>query len=153
VNLGILYIRGVGVDADRQRGAQLIQEAATSGFAGGQFNLGVLLESGIGLPKDPVAARKWYLLAAEGGSARAQFNLGILLLRPEAGKTDPVESLKWLLLAAKGEVPDLRQQANSAALALAQRLSRKQVARAGDAAMEWARRQPSGNRATADIAR
>jgi TPR repeat protein len=148
-----LYIRGVGVGADRQRGAQLIQGAATSGFAGGQFNLGVLLEAGIGLPKNLVAARNWYLLAAEGGSAQAQFNLGILLLQPEAGKPDPVEAFKWLLLAAKGEVPELRRQAKSAALALAQRLTREQVARAGDAAMEWARQRLAENRAMADIAR
>ena len=75
------------------------------------------------------------------------------MLQPEAGKPDPVEALKWLLLAAKGEVPELRRQANSAALALAQRLTREQVARAGDAAMEWARQRLAENRAMADIAR
>lgn len=66
-NVGLAYVRGLGVTADLARAASWFQEAAMQGDAGAQFNLGVMTLNGEGVPADPALAAAWFTLAMEQG--------------------------------------------------------------------------------------
>jgi len=59
-NVGVLYEKGLGVDASATDAAQWYLKAAEQGDLGAQYALAVLYESGIGVAKDVDAARRWY---------------------------------------------------------------------------------------------
>lgn len=73
--LGHCYHKGLGVDRDSRKAAQLYRLAADQGYARAQCNLGECYAHGIGVPKDAREAARWYRLASEQGDACAQSNL------------------------------------------------------------------------------
>lgn len=72
VNLGELYIYGIGVDRNLQEGIRLFRAAAERGDATAQFNLGFMYEEGRGVPRSAAEARRYYELAAAQGHEGAQ---------------------------------------------------------------------------------
>jgi TPR repeat protein len=66
--LAEMYLRGEGVARDVQQGLELLQMAASWGYAIAAFNLGALHRSGdCGVPRDPESSRRYFMLARELG--------------------------------------------------------------------------------------
>ena len=68
IGLGEMYLRGEGVQADLEKGLELLRRAAAAGASIAAFNLGALHRSGdCGVPVDPVESRRCFQLARELG--------------------------------------------------------------------------------------
>ncbi len=72
VNLGELYIYGIGVERNLVEGIRLFRAAAERGDATAQFNMGFMHEEGRGVPRSAAEARRYYELAAAQGHEGAQ---------------------------------------------------------------------------------
>jgi TPR repeat protein len=77
-NIGVLYIRGQGVQKNGLEAMKWFRLAANTGMAKAQYNLGRMYAFGIGVPPNVREAAAWYRRAADQGYAEAQFNLGAL---------------------------------------------------------------------------
>jgi len=65
-NLGVLYMKGLGVAKDPARALRWYRKAAAGGNALAKFGLGVMYATGVGVPQDYLEARMWFDLAVEG---------------------------------------------------------------------------------------
>ena len=75
-NLGVCYLRGVGVGRDEPHAADLFRQAAEKGCEAGKSNLANCYENGIGVAKDAEQATVLYQQAADKDCTIAQYNLG-----------------------------------------------------------------------------
>ena len=87
--LGALYHRGAGVDADVIRASSLYTRAAEQGYAEAQYRLGNMYLMGEGVRQSDSEAAHWYEKAAQQGHADARSNLSNLQ-RISAAKTRDV---------------------------------------------------------------
>ncbi|MFC1681661.1 hypothetical protein ACFL1S_07780, partial [Pseudomonadota bacterium] len=106
--LGIMYLRGRGVEQNLGAGTNLIenafpkiQAAALAGEAWAQADLGFLYQTGLLVAKSNKEAVRWYLAAAEQGYAGAQTNLGAMYADGKGVAQNRTEAVKWLRLAAE----------------------------------------------------
>lgn len=99
--LGICYLNGIGVTADRAEArAWLLKSASPSGAPSMLSPLSSNLSQGTrGFPKDPALAQELLEIAARGGSAEAAAQAAEL-------DPDPAESLKRLEALSAGGNPD-----------------------------------------------
>ena len=93
--LGVMYMRGIGVEQDQARGADLYLRSATLGFPSAQFNLGLAYYRGKGVDQDRVRAAFWWLKASEQDHAVAQYNLGALLWSGHGVNQDQSRAMHW----------------------------------------------------------
>ncbi len=70
--IGIYYLEGKGVVADKIKGVNWITLAAESGSAEAQRILGDCYDKGDGVVENPVESHKWILLAAANGDQSAK---------------------------------------------------------------------------------
>lgn len=68
---------GTGIQANRTRGVELTQYAASFGHSVAEFNLGNIIFTGNGLPKNEKVAAEWTWRSAVQGHARAAMQLGL----------------------------------------------------------------------------
>jgi TPR repeat protein len=73
-NLGLAYIKGLGVSADFGVAFRWMVKAAEQGLAPAQSRLGLLYVTGDGVALDPIEAHKWLILASKAGDAAAMGN-------------------------------------------------------------------------------
>lgn len=73
--LGVMYAKGLGGEADPVAAAQCTIRAAEAGFPHAQFNLFVFYQEGDVLPKNEAESLKWLLQAAEQDHPAAVYNL------------------------------------------------------------------------------
>ncbi len=66
-NLGVLYLRGLGVPVDKREALRLFRHAAAQGYAQAQCNLGLMYANGEGTERDLAAARLHLKRAAAQG--------------------------------------------------------------------------------------
>lgn len=99
-NLGVKYMRGLGVPQDIGLAARLWQRAAEQGFIESQYNLGILHEIGAAVPQDHAIARRWFEKAAHQGYAKAQLKMGNYLHRGLAGPANIHRAIGWYRKAA-----------------------------------------------------
>ncbi len=106
--LGVMYLRGRGVDQNLDAGTNLIkkafpqiQNAAVAGAAWAQADLGSLYQTGLLVAKNDKEAVRWYRAAAEQGYAGAQTNLGAMYADGKGVAQNRIEAVKWLKLAAE----------------------------------------------------
>ncbi|MCR9279536.1 MAG: caspase family protein [Pseudomonadaceae bacterium] len=59
-NVGEIFEKGLGGEANPQAALIWYQRAADQGYSRAQFNLGTLFELGKGVDKDPIVALNWY---------------------------------------------------------------------------------------------
>lgn len=78
LRLGLAYLAGAGIVADKAKGAAWIALAAGQGFGPAQLVLGMAYEGGEGVPRDLEAARLWYARAAGQGIPEARQRLAAL---------------------------------------------------------------------------
>ncbi len=76
-NLGILYMKGLGVEKNIKIAFKWYKLAAANGNTDAMYNLGILYNQGRVVYRSPKDAAKWWKKAAELGNADAQFNLAV----------------------------------------------------------------------------
>jgi len=69
--LGVLYVKGLGVEKDERRAAALWEKACEGGVAEGCYGLGRLYVQGLGVEKDLRRASALFRQACSGGLAHA----------------------------------------------------------------------------------
>lgn len=77
-NLGLMLVRGTGIEKDAKRAAKLFEEAVAKGNAAAANNLGHLYHHGIGVPADAAMAERWYTKAVDMGNRSAIEQLNAL---------------------------------------------------------------------------
>ena len=95
VNLGTLYVRGLGVEKSLENARTLFERAASMNHEVAAFYLGGMYENGIGVEPERTKSITHYSIAAEAGMSIAQLKLGILLRH-----VDPLNAMKWMIRAA-----------------------------------------------------
>jgi len=102
-NLGILYMRGIGVDRNLLTALKLFEQAARAGHAKSMNLYARFLEEGWEIRQNRKEALLWYERSAWGGDYRGQHNYATYLL--EAGEHD--EALDWWEQAVVTATPDI----------------------------------------------
>ncbi len=120
--LGVMYLKGQGVEQNRKQAMQWLQKAsdrgssqatskllrvkkqqakfaqcaekAQSGDIKAQYEVAMMYLKGKGVSKDTSKARKWLSTAAEKNDAKAITRLGIVNYKGEAGPSDYARALK-----------------------------------------------------------
>lgn len=65
--VGMMYLKGEGVEKDEKEGAGWMLKAAEQDHPYGIYKMGELYEKGIGVAKDPSLSAEWYKRAAKTG--------------------------------------------------------------------------------------
>ena len=99
--LGVLYVRGQGLEQDFGRALELFRSAADKGLRAARKNLGEMYAEGAGVARDDAAALHWFGLAAAQGDADAQFSLGLMYGQGRGVERDYAKAMEWFLKAAE----------------------------------------------------
>ena len=100
--LGILYLKGAGIEKEVLKGQNLLLQAAKQDHAEAQFELGHLYRTGTGVTRDGAEAIRWYKSAADLGYGQAMLSLGIMYDGGEVGTPkDPNIAISWYRQAAE----------------------------------------------------
>jgi hypothetical protein len=94
-NLGVLYWKGQGVEANAVEAVRWFYRAAERGNPEAQNNLGQMYYLGEGVPRDLEAAARWIKASAVQGDPSAQLRLGILYAEGIGLDRDPPRALFW----------------------------------------------------------
>lgn len=122
-NLGLLYMRGQGVQRDLVQARAWLEKGAAGGNPDALYALGRAMEDSEGQAgPDPVRAASLYRRAAEKGHALAALRYGLALADGSGVKRDPAEAQRLLLQAQGSGVPE-------AALALGDLVARTPATR------------------------
>jgi TPR repeat protein len=113
INLGNLYMRGLGVPQDYGKALQWYRRAADQGDAAGQSKLGLLYYYGLGVPLEYGEAARWFRRAAEQGEVSAQTILGSLYSLGEGVEKNNAEAYFWYTLAAEQGSPSAAEAKDS----------------------------------------
>jgi hypothetical protein len=123
INLGILYMRGLGVPRDLINARAWLEKAAASGDPQALYTLGRAMDEGTEqIGPDPVRAADLYRRAAEKGHVLAGLRYGLMLSEGVGIKRDIPAAQKWLTQARDNGVPE-------AALALGDMAARTPASR------------------------
>lgn len=100
-NIGLLYMKGLGVDEDFRAAKHWFKQAAKYGSVDAAYNLGVIYKQRrFGYPSSKDALY-WWRQAAERGHPESQFNLGVMLAYGNGTKKDLPAALKLWQQAAR----------------------------------------------------
>ena len=99
--LGVLYLRGTGVEQDIVGAVRWFRLAARQGYHAAQTNLGLLYENGWGVPRDDEQAYLWYSRAAHQGDVEAQTSVALMLVKGMGTQQDPEAAFRWFQRAAR----------------------------------------------------
>lgn len=103
--LGMCYLWGTRVSADKSEAAKWFGKAAEQDFPAAQYYLGNCYYNGEGALKDTPEAAKWYRKSAEHGFSAAQFNLALCYVKGEGVRADKAEAATWFRKAADQNNP------------------------------------------------
>jgi TPR repeat protein len=109
------------------------QKAADSGLPIAEFHVGEMYDLGRGVPQDFGKAIEWYTKAAEQADSGSLCNIGILYYNGEGVKLDREKAYTYILLAFRGGDSRAFELLNFTA----EKLDKKQIARASDEAQAW----------------
>lgn len=98
--LGILKLKGLGVERNIEEGLTFLQQAADSGNPKAQLELGSFYLAGKDVPKDYKKAALFLQSAATQGELQAQLELGKLYRLKEGGINNNTLAFQWLEKAA-----------------------------------------------------
>lgn len=105
-NLGVMYLKGRGVEKDHAKALKWQLLAAEGGLAAAQHGLGVMFYRGEGVEQDFKNAAKWFRLAADQGYPTAQLNLSVMYFSGQGVERNEAEVVKWVTLAAAKGLPE-----------------------------------------------
>lgn len=95
--LGLIYLHGKGVTANRDEARKWLEKSASQGHAPAQYWLATTFEAA-----QQAERVKWLRRAADGGFGLAQFMVGQMYFSGGQGvPQDVVEAYKWLHLASR----------------------------------------------------
>jgi TPR repeat protein len=137
--LGTIFRDGLGVPKDGKTALFWFGRAAQQGAPDAMNAAGEVYLGHADVAVDYAAALEWFFRAAEHGSAQAMFNIGIRYTLGQGVARDEVEAFKWFELAAKEGIGSLRDNAASARISLAGRLTPVQVQMASVRVKNWIR--------------
>ncbi|MBK6472900.1 MAG: sel1 repeat family protein [Betaproteobacteria bacterium] len=100
LQLGMVYMKGAGVERNPATALKWIQKSAEQGYAEAQHALGSIHQSGRATMKDYQLAFKWFEQAAEQNHAEAQYSLGVLFSNGQGVVVDQSLAYTWFSLAA-----------------------------------------------------
>jgi len=102
-NLGLLWARGIGVEAPNfEEAMRWWKEAAKRGYTLSMNNLGLLFANGHGVEQDYEEALKWWEMSAENGDAWAMNSIGDLYENGHGVKQSYADAHQWYERAAEG---------------------------------------------------
>lgn len=99
--LGLLYIRGRGVEQDLEEAAKWYRMAAEAGDASAQYELASMYFGNAIPTEDFTEAAALFKKSAEQGFTKAEVSLGTLYLRGDVYDVDYGEAMKWYQRAAE----------------------------------------------------
>ena len=115
VNLGNLYMRGLGVEQDYGTALSWYEKAAHQGHPTGQSKLAVMLYYGLGVKENHTEAAQWFLKAAERGDPSAAMVIAELYDKGDGIAASKIDAYVWLSIAADlGKEDALSQRAHLA---------------------------------------
>lgn len=100
VNLGNLYLKGLGVGQSDARAFDWFEKAALQGNPLGESKLAILYFYGLGVPSDHRKAAEWFLKAADQGDAGSARILADLYSNGDGVEKRPAEAYLWASVAA-----------------------------------------------------
>lgn len=98
--IGVLYLRGLGVAQNFQSAHEYFEKAAEAGDIYAMYNLGSIYADGLGVSQDYAHARRWFEKAANAGHVGAMNRIGILYNNALGVQQDYDEARKWQAKAA-----------------------------------------------------
>lgn len=101
LNLGAIYLAGIGTPKDTEKAIKWITRAAGGNDRVAQNVLAHMYHYGQGLPQEHVKAIKWYKKAGEQGLAEAQFVLGYIYSSGLIAARDDNQAFKWYKMVAE----------------------------------------------------
>jgi TPR repeat protein len=123
INLGILYLRGVGTPRDIINARAWLEKAAASGDPQALYTLGRAMSEGSEqVAPDPVRAADLFRRAAEKGHALAGLRYGLMLSEGTGIKRDVAAAQRYFIQAQDNGVPE-------AALAMGDMVARTPASR------------------------
>ncbi|MDH5571334.1 MAG: sel1 repeat family protein [Gammaproteobacteria bacterium] len=102
-NIGLLYMKGLGVKQDYAKAKKIFKQAAQYGSVDAAYNLGVMYKTGLGAHPSTKDAIYWWKQAAEYGHADSQFNYGVMQAYGNGVKRNEKAAIElWLMAAEQG---------------------------------------------------
>lgn len=108
-NLGIMYMKGLGVEQNDKRALIWFKRAAALEHDDAMYNLGVLYMQGSGVVRSPKDALYWWQQSASRGNPFAQYNLGVLYAYGTAVAQNTDQAIYWWERAARQGQPEAQQ--------------------------------------------
>ena len=102
--LGIMYVRGEGVEKDLARAAEWLAKSAEQGHVRAQHLMGRLYHSGSLGERDVEKAVAWFEKAAEGGNIGAHLALTSIYYKGDGVEKNLAKAAKHVRIAAEGGV-------------------------------------------------
>ena len=133
LNLGMLYVKGLGVPQDYKEAVKWIRLSAEQGYAKAQHNLGFMYVTGKGVPQDYKEAVKWFRLSAEQGNAESQTNLGVMYDDGTGVPQDYKEAHMWFNLSGSNG----RKVAIKYRNKIEKKMTPQQIEKAQEMARNW----------------
>lgn len=146
VNLGNLYMKGLGVPLDYVEARHWYEQAARQGNATAESKLGILYYYGLGTQIDMSEAARWFGKAAEQGDASAQAVLGALYASGNGVDKDNAQAYFWYTLAAEQGNQNAIEGKNS----LIDEMVPGEVAEALDRLAEWQKQKDAAQASLLD---
>jgi uncharacterized protein len=100
VGVSFLYLCGIGVQKDVDRGVRELERAADDRNPSAFYALYFLYNGFLGVPKNPVMAQKWLQRGAEHGVPELQVELGRVYWQGVLIRQDVVAAERWFAKAA-----------------------------------------------------
>ena len=105
-NIGLLYMKGLGVEHNDREALKWFTYAGEQGLADAQYNAVVMFYTGKGVYPDYKSAIDWWTLAVAQGHANAENNLAIMYAFAYGTKLDTEKALQLWTAAAQQGHPD-----------------------------------------------
>ncbi|MBN2767757.1 MAG: SEL1-like repeat protein [Campylobacterales bacterium] len=110
VNLGLLYLKGEGVQKDISRAKEWFEKALEYHNASAYYNLALMYQNSIGVATDEQKALSYLREAFALGHRNASFHLALWLLKDRTDKERLKEGFDAMLYAAKDGHPMAKMQ-------------------------------------------
>lgn len=98
--LGLAYLNGIGVNKDKKKGYNYINNAAQKGYNVAQYNLGKLYKYGTGCELNFVKAIRWFKKAAKNNNQKAAYSLGYMYYKGFGVKQNYRKAVNWFKVSS-----------------------------------------------------
>ena len=100
-NLGLMYLKGEGVEKDYSKAKEWFDEASKYDNDSANFNLALMYQTKIGVEEDVEKAKEYFRRAVAKNHTQAAFRLALILLQDRTNIDEVKEGFDCMLKAAK----------------------------------------------------